>query len=70
MFVCAIVVTPFIFIVDRFIDDVNIIYASSWIPYLNYSKLLLYNDLEGIIWNLYFIRSKGLKLKNNTICRL
>ncbi len=47
MFVCAIVVTPFIFIVDRFIDNVNIFYTSSWIPYLNYSKLLLSNDLEG-----------------------
>jgi len=34
-------------IVDRFIDDVNIFYTSSWIPYLNYSKLLLYNDLGG-----------------------
>ena len=47
MFVCAIVVTPFIFMVDRFIDNVNIFYTSSWIPYLNYSKLLLSNDLEG-----------------------
>ena len=47
MFVCAIVVTPVIFIVDRFIDIVNIFYTSSWIPHLNYSKLLLSNDLEG-----------------------